>query len=64
MIDVAEVPLAVADRFPTRRQLPPERLDRLSRDILAVNERDNIAQTEVLITFVGGRKVYQGEKKP
>src|SRR3954465_8030135 len=41
MIDVAEVPLAVADRFPTRRQLPPERLDSLSREILALKKKLN-----------------------
>src|SRR3954465_8567810 len=41
MIDVAEVPLAVADRFPTRQQLPPERLDSLSRDILALKKKLN-----------------------
>ena len=36
----------------------------LSRDILAPNERNNIAQTEVLMTFVGGRVVYRSEKMP
>lgn len=34
----------------------------LSRDILAPAERDQIAQTEVLLTMVGGRIVY--EKRP
>ena len=31
----------------------------LSRDILAPGERDNIARTDVLMTFVGGKKVYE-----
>ncbi len=31
----------------------------LSRDILAPAERDHIAQTEVLLTMVGGRVMYQ-----
>ncbi len=31
----------------------------LSRDILAELERDHIADTEVLLTMVGGRVVYQ-----
>jgi predicted amidohydrolase YtcJ len=31
----------------------------LSRDILAPAERDHIAETEVLLTMVGGRVVYE-----
>src|SRR5262249_19331460 len=31
----------------------------LSRDILNPNERDNIAKTEVLMTVVGGKAVYE-----
>jgi predicted amidohydrolase YtcJ len=31
----------------------------LSRDILAENERDHLAETEVLLTMVGGRIVYE-----
>jgi len=31
----------------------------LSRDILAPAERDHIAQTEVLLTMVGGKVVYE-----
>jgi predicted amidohydrolase YtcJ len=31
----------------------------LSRDILAASERDRIADTKVLMTFVGGKRVYQ-----
>jgi predicted amidohydrolase YtcJ len=34
----------------------------LSRDILAESERDNIAKTEVLVTVVGGKVVYEKEK--
>jgi predicted amidohydrolase YtcJ len=34
----------------------------LSRDILAPTERDHIAETEVVLTMVGGKVVY--EKKP
>jgi predicted amidohydrolase YtcJ len=36
----------------------------LSRDILAASERDQIVQTEVLMTVVGGRVVYRSEKQP
>jgi predicted amidohydrolase YtcJ len=31
----------------------------LSRDILANTERDHLAETEVLLTVVGGRVVYE-----
>jgi predicted amidohydrolase YtcJ len=31
----------------------------LSRDILADSERDHIAETEVILTIVGGKTVYQ-----
>jgi predicted amidohydrolase YtcJ len=31
----------------------------LSRDILAASERDHIAETEVLLTMVGGKVVFQ-----
>ncbi len=41
MIDVADVQPAGIDRFPTRRQLPPERLDSLSREILALKKKLN-----------------------
>src|SRR5204863_1010791 len=41
MIDVAEVQPAGVDRFPTRRQLPPGRLDSLSREILALKKNLN-----------------------
>jgi hypothetical protein len=34
----------------------------LSRDILAEVERDHIAETEVLLTMVGGKVVYEREK--
>jgi predicted amidohydrolase YtcJ len=34
----------------------------LSRDILAVAERDHIAETEVVFTIVGGKVVF--EKRP
>src|SRR5262249_40991022 len=34
----------------------------LSRDLLAENERDHIAETDVLMTVVGGRVVYAKEK--
>ena len=34
----------------------------LSRDILADGERDHLAETEVLMTVVGGKVVY--EKRP
>src|SRR5262252_8502433 len=40
MIDVVETPKGV-DRFPTRRQLPPEQLDTLSRDILVLKKKLN-----------------------
>jgi len=35
----------------------------LSRDILAAGERDNIARTEVLMTVVGGRVVFDTAKR-
>lgn len=41
MIDLAEVHPAGVDRFPTRRQMPPERLDSLSREILALKKKHN-----------------------
>jgi predicted amidohydrolase YtcJ len=34
----------------------------LSRDILTESERDHIAETEVLLTMVGGKVVYEKEK--
>jgi predicted amidohydrolase YtcJ len=34
----------------------------LSRDILADSERDHIAETEVLLTMVGGKVVHEKEK--
>jgi quinolinate synthase len=40
MINVADVQPGV-DRFPTRRVLPPERLDALSKDILALKKQLN-----------------------
>jgi quinolinate synthase len=39
MIDVTEVQPRGVDRFPTRRVLPPERLDSLSKEILALKHR-------------------------
>jgi len=41
MIDVADLQPSTVDRFPTRRQLPPERLDSLSREILALKKKLN-----------------------
>jgi quinolinate synthase len=41
MIDVAEMPGAGVDRFPTRAQRPPGRLDTLSQDILALKKKLN-----------------------
>ena len=41
MSDVAEIPVATIDRFPTRAQLPPERLDTLSREILELKRKLN-----------------------
>src|SRR5688500_9462960 len=41
MIDVAEMPVAGVDRFPTRAQRPPGRLDTLSQDILALKKKLN-----------------------
>jgi quinolinate synthase len=41
MIDLAEVQPAGVDRFPTRRPIPPERLDSLSREILALKKKHN-----------------------
>lgn len=41
MIDVADPIATGADRFPTRAVLPPERLDALSREILALKHRRN-----------------------
>jgi predicted amidohydrolase YtcJ len=35
----------------------------LSRDILAAAERDHIAETQVVLTMVGGRVVYEKEKR-
>jgi len=34
----------------------------LSRDILAAAEKDRIADTDVLLTMVGGRVVYEKGK--
>jgi len=31
----------------------------LARDILAENQRDHLAETEVLLTVVGGKVVYE-----
>lgn len=42
MIDLAEVQPAGVDRFPTRRPIPPERLDSLSREILALKKKHNV----------------------
>src|SRR5688500_12754620 len=39
MLDLTEVSAGSVDRFPTRQVLPPERLDALSRDILALKQR-------------------------
>jgi cytosine/adenosine deaminase-related metal-dependent hydrolase len=36
----------------------------LSRDILAPSERDHIAQTDVLLTMVGGKVVYEKQAGP
>ena len=41
MIDVADVPMAGVDRFPTRAQMPPARLDALSQVILALKKKLN-----------------------
>src|SRR5436190_8740150 len=41
MIDLTEIQPPGVDRFPTRRQLPPERLDSLSREILALKKNLN-----------------------
>ncbi len=41
MIDVADNVIAGVDRFPTRRQLAPERRDALSREILALKRKLN-----------------------
>jgi quinolinate synthase len=41
MIDLAETQPAGVDRFPTRRQLPPERLDTLSKEILQLKKKLN-----------------------
>lgn len=41
MLDTADALAAGVDRFPTRSTLPPERLDALSRDILALKKRLN-----------------------
>ncbi|MBX3747660.1 MAG: quinolinate synthase NadA [Verrucomicrobiae bacterium] len=41
MIDVADPLAAGTDRFPTRAVLPPERLDALSREILALKQSRN-----------------------
>ncbi|MCC6235575.1 MAG: quinolinate synthase NadA [Verrucomicrobiales bacterium] len=41
MIDVGDATLAGIDRTPTRRVLPPQRLDALSRDILALKKKLN-----------------------
>ena len=41
MIDVADFQSAGIDRVPTRRQLPPERLDSLSREIVALKKKLN-----------------------
>lgn len=41
MIDVADAVASGTDRFPTRPATPPERLDALSRDILALKKRLN-----------------------
>jgi quinolinate synthase len=41
MIDLTEVQPAGTDRFPTRPVLPPERLDALSKDILALKKKLN-----------------------
>src|SRR5690606_13278722 len=40
-VDAVDAVAAGADRFPTRRVLPPDRLDALSRDILALKRRLN-----------------------
>jgi len=34
----------------------------LSRDILAEPERDHIAETQILVTVVGGQIVYEKSK--
>jgi predicted amidohydrolase YtcJ len=34
----------------------------LSRDILAKDERDNIAKTKVDVTIVGGKVVYERKR--
>ena len=41
MIDIVETQPPGVDRFPVRRPLPPERLDALSREILALKPRLN-----------------------
>jgi quinolinate synthase len=41
MVELSQVPAGGVDRFPTRPVLPPERLDALSRDILALKQRLN-----------------------
>src|SRR5881392_561457 len=41
MIDVTELQPTGVDRFPTRRSIPPQRLDSLSRDILALKKELN-----------------------
>ncbi|HVY70187.1 MAG TPA: quinolinate synthase NadA [Verrucomicrobiae bacterium] len=62
MIDVAEVPLANVDRTPVRRPVPPERLDTLSREILALKQKHNavilahnyqVAEIQDVADFVG-----------
>jgi len=72
MIDVAEVPLAVADRFPTRQQLPPERLDSLSRDILALKKKLNavilahnyqVPEIQDVSDYVGDSPVFRNKRQ-
>lgn len=62
MIDVTEAQPPGVDRFPTRRVLPPERLDALSRDILARKKELNavilahnyqVPEIQDLADFVG-----------
>ena len=62
MIDVADVQLAGVDRFPTRRQETPGRLDALSADIVALKKKLNaiilahnyqVAEIQDVADFVG-----------
>ncbi|HEV8542545.1 MAG TPA: quinolinate synthase NadA, partial [Verrucomicrobiae bacterium] len=41
MVDIAEIPSAAIDRFPTRAGKPPERLDTLSKEILDLKKKLN-----------------------